>query len=72
MRIWLGFFYSNLHLTTKGYLATQIDTHKIIIRHRDWMNVANLKYDGLLLTPSIIPEDIHFDRQQALSTMIRE
>ena len=57
---------------SQGYLATQIDTHKIIIRHRDWMNVANLKYDGLLLTPGTIPESIHFDRQQALLTMTRE
>jgi len=52
-------FYSNLHLTTHGYLATQIDTHKIIIRHRDWMNVTNLKYDDILLTRGTIPEDIH-------------
>ena len=63
-------FYSNLHLTTQSYLATQIGTHKI--RHRDWMNVANLKYDGLLLTPGTILEDIHFDCQQALLTMTRE
>jgi len=55
-------FYSNLHLTTQDYLATQIGTHKIIIRHRDWMNVVNLKYDGPLLTPGTILEDMHFDR----------
>ncbi|ESW15732.1 hypothetical protein PHAVU_007G097400 [Phaseolus vulgaris] len=34
--------------------------------------LANLKYDGLLLTPGTIHEDIHFDRQQALLTMTRE
>jgi len=65
-------FYSNLHLTTQGYLAIQIGTHKIIIRHRDWMNMANLKYDVLLLTPGTIPENIHFDCQKALLTMTRE
>jgi len=52
-------FYSNLHLTTHGYLFTQIGTQKIIIRHRDRMNVTNLKYHGLLLNPSTIPKDIH-------------
>jgi len=36
------------------------------------MNVVNLKYDGLLLTPGTIPEDIHFDCQHALLTMTRE
>jgi len=36
------------------------------------MNVANMKYDGLLLTPGTIPEDIHFDCQHALLTMTRE
>jgi len=34
--------------------------------------MANLKYDGLLLTSGTIPEDIPFDRQQALLTMTRE
>jgi len=65
-------FYSNFHLTTQGYLDTQIDTHNIIIRHRDWMYVANLKYDGLLLTPDTIPEDIHFDHQPTLLIMTKE
>jgi len=36
------------------------------------MNVTNMKYDGLLLTPGTIHEDIHFDHQQALLTMTRE
>jgi len=57
---------------THGYICTQIDTHNIIIRHRDWMNVTNLKYHGLLLTPITILEDIHFDRQEDLLTMTRE
>jgi len=65
-------FCLDLHLTTQDYLATQINTHKIIIRHRDWMNVKSLKYDGLLLTLGTILEDIHFDRQQTLLTMTRE
>ena len=75
---WLGLhhlvrvFYSNLHLTTQGYLSTRINTHKIIIRHKDWMNVTNLQYRGVLLIPGTIPENLHFDRQEVMSTMTRE
>ena len=36
------------------------------------MNIANLRYDGVKLTPMTIPEKVNFDRALALSSMIRE
>ena len=36
------------------------------------MNIANLKYDGVKLTPGMIPDEVNFDRELALSSMIRE
>ena len=38
----------------------------------DWMNIADLRYGGVKLTPGTIPEECNFDQALALSSMLRE
>jgi len=36
------------------------------------MNIVNLRYDSVKLTPRTIPEEVNFDQALALSSMIHE
>ncbi|XP_052726056.1 uncharacterized protein LOC128194456 [Vigna angularis] len=63
-------FYSNLKISGKGYLLSEVNKRKIRFKPADWLNVANLKYDSQKLCYSNIPEDFPYDRDMALATMI--
>jgi len=65
-------FYTNLKFTPIGDLSIEICLNQIEIRQMVWMNIANVKYDGVKLTLETIPEGLNFDRALALSSMIRE
>jgi len=52
--------------------SIEICSNQIHIIQMDWMNIANLRYDGVKLTPRTIPGGVNFDRALTLSTMIRE
>ncbi|ESW29767.1 hypothetical protein PHAVU_002G097600, partial [Phaseolus vulgaris] len=51
-------FYTNVKITPIGHLAIEICRRRIHINQLDWMNIANLKYDGVKLTPGTIPEEM--------------
>ncbi|BAT99379.1 hypothetical protein VIGAN_10080400 [Vigna angularis var. angularis] len=63
-------FYSNLKISANGYLLTEVNRRKIRFKPADWLNVANLKYDGQKLCYSTIPDDFPYDRDMALATMV--
>jgi len=65
-------FYTNLEFTAIGDLSIQISSKRIEIRQMDWMNVANLRYDDIKLTPGTILEGVNYDRAMVISSMIRE
>jgi len=65
-------FYTNVKITLFGDLAIEICGRMIHIKEMDWMNIAHFRYDGLKLTPETIPEELNFDRELALSSMIHE
>ena len=54
-------FYTNVKITPIGHLAIEICRRRIHINQLDWMNIVNLKYDGVKLTPGTIPEEVNFD-----------
>jgi len=65
-------FYTNLNITLIGDHAIKICGKRIHINQMDWMNIKNLKYDGVKLTPRTILEEVNFDRALVLSSMILE
>jgi len=65
-------FYTNLKITPLGELAIEICGKRININEMDWMNIADLRYGGVKLTPGTIPEECNFDQALALSSMLRE
>ena len=48
-------FYTNLKFIATGDLSIEISSKQIEIRQMDWVNVANLRYNGIKLTPGTIP-----------------
>ena len=65
-------FYTNLKITPLSELAIEICGKWIHINGMDWMNIVDLRYGGVKLTPGTIPEECNFDRALALSSMLRE
>jgi len=65
-------FYTNMKITPLGELAIEICGKQIHINQMDWMNIVDLRYDGVKLTPGTIPEECNFSRALALSSMLRE
>ena len=65
-------FYTNLKITPLGELAIEICGKRIHINEMDWMNIDDLRYGGVKLTPGTIPEECNFDRALALSSMLHE
>jgi len=61
--------YTNLKFTVID-LSIDISSQRIEIKV--WMNVTNLRYDGIKLTLGTILEGVNYDRAVALSSMIRE
>ncbi|ESW06728.1 hypothetical protein PHAVU_010G071400 [Phaseolus vulgaris] len=64
-------FYTNLKIPPLGELAIEICGKRIHINQMDWMNIADLRYDGVKLTPGTIPGECNFDRALALLSMLR-
>ncbi|KAL2338656.1 hypothetical protein Fmac_013102 [Flemingia macrophylla] len=64
-------FYSNLRVSKAGYLYSEVNKTKIKMKPADWLIVAGLKYEGHKLSFTNIPEDIEYDRDTALASMIR-
>ncbi|KAL2333848.1 hypothetical protein Fmac_015061 [Flemingia macrophylla] len=54
-----------------GYLYSEVNKTKIKMKPVDWLTVAGLKYEGHKLSFTNIPEDIEYDRDTALASMIR-
>ncbi|ESW10229.1 hypothetical protein PHAVU_009G191700 [Phaseolus vulgaris] len=65
-------FYTNLKITPLGDLAIEICGKRIHINQLDWMNIVDLRYDDVKLTPGTIPEECNYDLALALSSTIRE
>jgi len=65
-------FYTNLKITPLCELAIEICGKRIHTNEMDWMNIADLRYGDVKLTPGTIPEECNFDRALALSSMLRE
>ncbi|BAU02153.1 hypothetical protein VIGAN_11159500 [Vigna angularis var. angularis] len=63
-------FYSNLKISGNGYLISEVKKKRIRLKPTDWLNVANLKYQGKKLSYSNIPDDFPYDRDMALATMV--
>ncbi|KAG2371032.1 uncharacterized protein HKW66_Vig0212060 [Vigna angularis] len=63
-------FYSNLKISSNGYMLSEVNKRKIRFKPTDWLNVANLKYGGQKLCYSNLPQDFPYDRDMALATMI--
>jgi len=59
-------FYTNLKFTPIGDLYIEICSNRNEIRQMDWMNIANLRYDGVKLTLGMISEGVNFDRALTL------
>jgi len=64
-------FYSNLKITGVGNLCTEVREKKIKITPPDWLTFAHLKYQGQKLTSSNFPEELNYDHDKALTSMIR-
>ncbi|KAL2343350.1 hypothetical protein Fmac_004635 [Flemingia macrophylla] len=64
-------FYSNLRVSQAGYLYSEVNKTKIKMKPADWLTVAGLKYEDHKLSFTNIPEDIEYDRDTALASMIR-
>ncbi|WVZ23377.1 hypothetical protein V8G54_001921 [Vigna mungo] len=61
--------YSNLKIFGNGYLLSVVNKRRIRLKPADWLNVANMKYEGQNLCYSNIPYDFPYDREMALATM---
>jgi len=64
-------FYSNLRISANGYLQSEVNKKRIKLKPDDWYNIAHLKYEDRKISFTDIPEDIHFDRDMALASMLR-
>ncbi|KAL2339779.1 hypothetical protein Fmac_007719 [Flemingia macrophylla] len=64
-------FYSNLRVFQVGYLYSEVNKTKIKMKPADWLIVAGLKYEGHKLSFTNMPEDIDYDCDIALASMIR-
>ncbi|KAL2337138.1 hypothetical protein Fmac_011584 [Flemingia macrophylla] len=64
-------FYSNLRVSKDGYLYSEVNKTKIKMKPADWLIVAGFKYEGHKLSFTNMPEDIEYDRDTALASMIR-
>ncbi|KAL2325439.1 hypothetical protein Fmac_024497 [Flemingia macrophylla] len=64
-------FYSNLKVSEAGYLYSEANKTKIKMKPADWLTVAGLKYQDHKLSFTNIPEDIEYDRDTTLTSMIR-
>ncbi|KAL2334548.1 hypothetical protein Fmac_015761 [Flemingia macrophylla] len=64
-------FYSNLRVSEAGYLYSEVNKTKIKMKPADWLIVAGFKYEGHKLSFTNMPEDIEYDRDTALASMIR-
>jgi len=58
-------FYTNLKITPLDDLAIEICEKRIHINQLNWMNIVDLRYDGVKLTPGTIPEECNFDQALA-------
>jgi len=54
-------FYTNPKIIPIGDLSIEICSKRIHINQMDWMNIANLRYDGVKLTLGTILEKVNFD-----------
>jgi len=50
-----------LKITPLGDLAIEICGKRIHINQLDWMNIVDLRYDDVKLTPGTIPEECNYD-----------
>ncbi|KAL2330278.1 hypothetical protein Fmac_017859 [Flemingia macrophylla] len=64
-------FYSNLRVSQAGYLYSEVNKTKIKMKPADWLIVAGLKYEGHKFSFTNMPEDIEYDRDTTLASMIR-
>ncbi|KAL2341132.1 hypothetical protein Fmac_009072 [Flemingia macrophylla] len=64
-------FYSNLRVSEAGYLYSEVNKTKIKMKPADWLIVPGLKYEGHKLSFTNMPEDIEYDRDTTLASMIR-
>ncbi|KAL2574946.1 hypothetical protein AAZX31_17G239300 [Glycine max] len=64
-------FYANLTILDNGDLCSEVCKVKIRVKPRDWLAIANLKYEGQKFQLSKLPDNIGFHRGQALDAMVR-
>lgn len=67
----IKFFYSNLRISSNGYLLSVVNRKKTKLRPNDWFNIVHMMYEGKKLSFANLLEDFSFNCDIALASMVR-